>query len=63
MHSDEREWVVGSDAKIDLKRILVAYDFSDYSELALNYSLDSFKHSSPIQVTRSHLRSRLALLP
>lgn len=39
MHSDERDWVNPSDAKIDLKRILVAYDFSDYSELALNYAL------------------------
>ncbi len=39
MHSDERDWVTGSDAKIELKRILVAYDFSDYSELALNSAL------------------------
>jgi nucleotide-binding universal stress UspA family protein len=35
MHTDERGWVTGSDAKIELKRVLVAYDFSDYSELAL----------------------------
>jgi nucleotide-binding universal stress UspA family protein len=39
MHTDERDWVLGSDTKIELKRILVAYDFSDYSELALNYAL------------------------
>ena len=39
MHSDERDWVSGSDTKIELKRVLVAYDFSDYSELALNYAL------------------------
>jgi len=39
MHSDERAWVSGSDAKIEIKRVLVAYDFSDYSELALNYGL------------------------
>ena len=38
MHSDERDWVTGSD-KIELKRVLVAYDFSDYSELALNHAL------------------------
>ena len=38
MHSDERDWVIGSDA-IELKRVLVAYDFSDFSELALNYAL------------------------
>jgi nucleotide-binding universal stress UspA family protein len=39
MHTDERDWVSGFDTKIDLKRVLVAYDFSDYSELALNYAL------------------------
>jgi nucleotide-binding universal stress UspA family protein len=39
MHTDERDWVKNSDAKIELKRVLVAYDFSDYSELALNYAL------------------------
>ena len=39
MHSDERDWVSGSDTKIELTRVLVAYDFSDYSELALNYAL------------------------
>ena len=39
MHSDERDWVSGSDTKVELKRVLVAYDFSDYSELALNYAL------------------------
>jgi len=39
MHTDERDWVTGVDTKIELKRVLVAYDFSDYSELALNYAL------------------------
>src|SRR5207237_10460352 len=39
MHTDERDWVTGSDTRIELKRVLVAYDFSDYSELALNYAL------------------------
>lgn len=38
MHSDERDQV-GDDFGIDLKRILVAYDFSDYSELALKYGM------------------------
>ncbi|HXD34679.1 MAG TPA: universal stress protein [Pyrinomonadaceae bacterium] len=38
MHSDEREWVT-SHKEIDLKRVLVAYDFSDYSELALSHAL------------------------
>jgi nucleotide-binding universal stress UspA family protein len=40
MHSDERDWVNGSATKIELKRVLVAYDFSDYSELALKYALE-----------------------
>jgi len=39
MHTDERDWVTGIDTKIELTRVLVAYDFSDYSELALNYAL------------------------
>lgn len=39
MHTDEREWVTGLDTKIELRRVLVAYDFSDYSELALNHAL------------------------
>lgn len=38
MHSDEREFV-SEDLSVDLKRVLVAYDFSDYSELALQYGL------------------------
>ena len=38
VHTDEREFV--SDAmSVELKRVLVAYDFSDYSELALKYAL------------------------
>jgi len=36
-HAEERDFVAGS--KIELKRVLVAYDFSDFSELALNYAL------------------------
>lgn len=39
MHSDERDWVADSGHQIELKRVLVAYDFSDYSEIALNYGL------------------------
>jgi len=39
MHTDEREWVTNEDTKIELNRVLVAYDFSDHSELALNYAL------------------------
>ena len=39
MHTDERDWVNGFDTRIELRCVLVAYDFSDYSELALNYAL------------------------
>jgi nucleotide-binding universal stress UspA family protein len=38
MHSDERDFV-SDELGVDLKRVLVAYDFSDYSELALKYAL------------------------
>ncbi len=38
MHCDEREFV-SDELGVDLKRVLVAYDFSDYSELALKYAL------------------------
>ncbi|HXI24188.1 MAG TPA: universal stress protein [Pyrinomonadaceae bacterium] len=39
LHDDEREWVNGGERQITLKRVLVAYDFSDYSELALTLGL------------------------
>jgi nucleotide-binding universal stress UspA family protein len=38
-HPSEQEWVSISTGRVDLKRILVAHDFSDYSELALSYGL------------------------
>jgi nucleotide-binding universal stress UspA family protein len=38
-HSDEREWIDDVDGLLTIKRILVAYDFSDYSELALRYAI------------------------
>jgi nucleotide-binding universal stress UspA family protein len=38
LHNDEREFV-SDKLEVNLKRVLVAYDFSDYSELALNYGL------------------------
>jgi nucleotide-binding universal stress UspA family protein len=34
-HPDEREWIQPDSGEIELERILVAHDFSDYSELAL----------------------------
>lgn len=39
MHSDERDWINGGGREIGIKRLLVAYDFSDYSELALKLGL------------------------
>jgi nucleotide-binding universal stress UspA family protein len=38
-HADEREWLESSDGNITIERLLVAYDFSDYAELALGYGL------------------------
>ena len=38
MHNDERDFI-SDELKLDLKRVLVAYDFSDYAELALKYGL------------------------
>jgi nucleotide-binding universal stress UspA family protein len=38
-HTDEREWVQPRRQDITLQRVLVPYDFSDYSELALKYAL------------------------
>jgi len=39
IHTDERDWINEADRQIGLKRILVAYDFSDHSELALRLGL------------------------
>ena len=38
-HSDEFDRIDQATGRISLKRLLVAYDFSDYSELALNYAV------------------------
>ena len=38
-HPDQREWVDSLTGAANLKRVLVAHDFSDYSELALRYAL------------------------
>ncbi|MFN7948139.1 MAG: universal stress protein [Blastocatellia bacterium] len=38
-HPHEQEWVGLTSGEIDLRRILVAHDFSNDSELALNYAL------------------------
>lgn len=39
LHADERDWISGTERKIGLQRLLVAYDFSDHSELALKLGL------------------------
>lgn len=39
VHSDERDWVNGHGREIGLKRVLVAFDFSDHSEQALKLGL------------------------
>ncbi len=38
MHNDEQEFV-SNELTVNIARVLVAYDFSDYSELALKYGL------------------------
>jgi nucleotide-binding universal stress UspA family protein len=60
MHTDERYWVTGSDARIELKRVLVAYDFSDYAELALNYAL-SFAQEYQSELHLLHVLPPFAL--
>jgi len=38
-HADERDWVQPLTRSISLQKVLVPYDFSDHSELALKYGL------------------------
>ena len=38
MHNDEQEFI-SNELTVNIERVLVAYDFSDYSELALKYGL------------------------
>ena len=38
-HTDERDWVQPLSRSISLQKVLVPYDFSDHSELALKYAL------------------------
>jgi len=38
-HAEERDWVGATSGEISLKRVLVAYDFSNNAELALSYGL------------------------
>ena len=39
IHSDERDWIERDGRQIGLKRVLVAFDFSDHSEQALKLGL------------------------
>jgi nucleotide-binding universal stress UspA family protein len=39
MHADELEWLDSATGDISLRNILVAYDFSPHSQLALHYAL------------------------
>ena len=39
MHADEREWLDHATGEIALRNVLVAYDFSAHSQLALQYTL------------------------
>lgn len=39
IHSDERDWIDGAGGEIGLRRVLVAFDFSDHSEQALKLGL------------------------
>jgi nucleotide-binding universal stress UspA family protein len=59
-HADEREWVGASTREIDLHRVLVAYDFSDYSELALNYAL-TFAQEYQSELHLLHVLPRFTL--
>lgn len=58
-HPDEREWVDSSTSKIDLRRVLVAYDFSEHAELALNYAL-SFAQQYQSEIHLLHVIPRYA---
>ena len=50
-HTDERECVEASAGKIAITKLLVAYDFSDYSELALKYALSlAQEHQAELHV-------------
>ena len=39
MHADELEWLDSTTGEISLRNVLIAYDFSSHSQLALQYAL------------------------
>lgn len=59
-HADEREWVGAEAREINLKRVLVAYDFSDHSELALKYAL-TFAQEYQSELHLLHVLPRFSL--
>jgi nucleotide-binding universal stress UspA family protein len=59
-HADEREWVGPEAREINLKRVLVAYDFSDHSELALKYAL-TFAQEYQSELHLLHVLPRFSL--
>jgi len=59
-HADEREWVGATPCEVNLKRVLVAYDFSDHSELALKYAL-TFAQEYQSELHLLHVLPRFTL--
>jgi nucleotide-binding universal stress UspA family protein len=58
-HPDEREWIGMTTCEIDLRKILVATDFSSDSELALQYALSLAQEYQ----TELHLLHALPVVP
>jgi nucleotide-binding universal stress UspA family protein len=56
-HTDERDFVQPSGKSMSLQRVLVPYDFSDYSELALKYAL-SFAQEYQAELHLLHVLPR-----
>lgn len=56
MHPDEREWDESLSDNLRPRRVLVAHDFSDYSELALRYAL-SFAQEYQAELHLLHVLS------
>ena len=56
MHPDERDWDESQADQLQPRRVLVAHDFSDYSELALKYAL-SFTQEYQAELHLLHVLS------
>lgn len=55
-HPDGREWMNGKPGPLSLKRVLVAHDFSDYAEMALNYARQ-FAQKNDVELHLLHVLS------